>query len=225
MDFQKVQMATPKKLKQKDNKKGDNTKSRGFVTLPYVQGISERISRSMKSYQISSAMKPHCTIRSQLVHPKDKREPKNTSDAIYNIPCKNCKLSYVGETGRAFGTRLDEHKKEAEKASAKRVTRAGRKASLIKENKSAVTDHVVDKNHVIGWKEAKVIGTESNKRKRWIREAIEIRKRKGDTMNRDEGTYHLSHVFDDLLSPKEKSLGDKRTGNSKTTKAVVVSSH
>ena len=88
----------------------------------------------MKSYQISTAMKPHCTIRSQLVHPKDKREPKNTSDAIYNIPCKNCKLSYVGETGRAFGTRLDKHKKEAEKASAKRVTRAGRKASLIKEN-------------------------------------------------------------------------------------------
>ena len=87
------------------------------------------------------------------------------------------------------------------------------------------TDHVVDKNHVIGWKEAKVIGTESNKHKRWIREAIEIRKRKGDTMNRDEGTYHLSHVFDDLLSPKEKSLGDKRTGNSKTTKAVVVSRH
>ena len=49
--------------------------------------------------------------------------------------------------------------------------------------------------------------------------------RGGDTMNRDEGQYHLSHVFDDLLSPKEKSLGDKRTGNSKTTKAVVVSRH
>ena len=62
--------------------------------------------------------------------------------------------------------------------------------------------------------------TESNKHKRCIREAIKIRMRRGD-----EGQYHLSHVFDDLVSPKEKSLGDKRTGNSKTTKAVVVRRH
>ena len=87
---------------------------------------------------------------------------------------------------------------------------------------SSVTDHVVDTNHVISWKETRVIRTEDNKRKRCIREAIEIRKRKGHTMNRDMGQYHLSHVFDDLLSPKEKSLGD-RTRNSETTKAVVVS--
>ena len=31
------------------------------------------------------------------------------------------------------------------------VTRAGRKESLTTVNKSAITNHVVDKNHVIGW--------------------------------------------------------------------------
>jgi hypothetical protein len=149
-----------------------------------------------------------------LVHPKDKRDHLDTSDAIYNIPCKNCDKSYVGETGRQFRIRLDEHRKEAEKSNATVVTRAGRKTSLAATNKSAITDHVVDTNHVIGWDEAMVIGTEQNKYKRWIREAIEIRKKGSTTMNRDEGQYYLSHVFDDLLSSERKSPDGKSTGNS-----------
>ena len=219
-DKVKQRMATPKVKKKTDIKKDDDTRSRGFVVLPYVKGVSERIARTMKTYQISTAMKPHCTIRNQLVHPKDKREPHSISDAIYNIPCKNCDKSYIGETGRKFGTRLSEHKKEAEKANNTTTTRAARKASLTTVNKSAITDHVVDSNHVIGWDEAKVIGTEQDKYKRWIREAIEIRRRGDSTMNRDEGQYYLTHVFDDLLSSDKKSPDDKSTGNFKTAKSV-----
>ena len=37
---------------------------------------------------------------------------------------------------------------------------------------------------------------EQNRFKRWVEEAIEIRKRKGAFMNRDEGQYFLSHVYD-----------------------------
>ena len=104
-----------------------------------------------------------------------------------------------------------------EKVSKSVVTRASRKQSLSSVHKSAVTDHVhdvVEKNHVIGWDRAKVIGTEQNRFKRWVKEAIEIRKRRGATMNRDEGQYFLSHVFDKLLlgkSPKRR----KPTGNTR----------
>ncbi|XP_072014852.1 uncharacterized protein [Amphiura filiformis] len=166
-----------------------------MVVLPYVQGVTERVSRVMKNYNISTAMKPHNTLRKQLVHPKDKRDPNNTTDAVYKIPCMNCELSYIGETGRKFGTRLEEHKSEAEKVSKTVTTRAGRKESLTTTHKSAITDHVVDKNHVIGWGEAEVIGTEQNRYTHWIKEAIEIRKRRGTTMNRDEGQYQLSHIL------------------------------
>ena len=68
--------------------------------------------------------------------------------------------------------------------------------------------------YIIGWDRAKVIGTEQNRYKRWVKEAIEIRKRRGATMNRNEGQYFLSHVFDELLlekSPKRR----KPTGNTK----------
>ncbi|XP_072022505.1 uncharacterized protein [Amphiura filiformis] len=107
--------------------------------------------------------------------PKDNRDPLNTTQAIYNIPCLNCDLSYVGETGRKFGTRLDEHRAEAEKELGKTVTRASRKESLTTIHKSAITDHVAERNHVIGWGEAEVIGTEQDRYKRWVKEAIEIK--------------------------------------------------
>ncbi|XP_072028467.1 uncharacterized protein [Amphiura filiformis] len=50
-----------------------------------------------------------------LVHLKDKRDPLNTTDVIYSIPCKNRNISNVGETGRKFDKRLDEHRADADK--------------------------------------------------------------------------------------------------------------
>jgi len=50
---------------------------------------------------------------------------------------------------------------------------------------------------VIDCNKAKVIDLESDKSGRHIREAIWIRKT--DNMNRDEGSYQLSHIWDKLL--------------------------
>ena len=47
-------------------------------------------------------------------------------------------------------------------------------------------------------------------KKIWIKEAVEIRKKGATTMNRDEGQYHLSHVFDELLLPGDKSSRNSR---------------
>ena len=69
-------------------------------------------------------------------------------------------------------------------------------------NKSAITDHVCNENHVIDWANAKVIDRESDKAGRLIREAIWIRKT--DNMNRDEGSYQLSHVWDKLLHTDDR---------------------
>ena len=65
-------------------------------------------------------------------------------------------------------------------------------------NKSATTDHVVETNHIINWDEARIEDKEAQRYTRWVKEAIAIRKQ-DKTMNRDEGQYFLSHVYDDLL--------------------------
>ena len=49
------------------------------------------------------------------------------------------------------------------------------------------------------WDAARVVKTESNKFHRWIKEAVEIRKRAPKVVNRDEGAYQLSHTWDTVL--------------------------
>ena len=108
-------------------------------------------------------MKPHCTLRRLLVHPKDKREPRNTTDVVYSIPCQNCDKVYVGETGRKLGLRVNEHKSEAEEAVTAIRTRAQREAARSVVNKSATTDHVVETNHIINWDEARIEDKEAHR--------------------------------------------------------------
>jgi len=67
--------------------------------------------------------------------------------------------------------------------------------------KSAVTDHAISLNHIIDWDQAKVIDREGNRGDRWIKEAIHILKEQDKSMNRDEGSYQLSHIYDNLFAP------------------------
>ena len=59
-------------------------------------------------------MEPHQTLWNILVHPKDKQDIKDRSEIVYHIPCKNCGKVYTEESGRKFGTQLEEHQKDCE---------------------------------------------------------------------------------------------------------------
>ena len=72
-------------------------------------------------------------------------------------------MCYISETGRTFGTRLDEHKKEAETVTTRRFTRETRKCSTNFEHKSPITDHADRHNCVIDWDGAKVVDKETNR--------------------------------------------------------------
>ena len=52
---------------------------------------------------------------------------------------------------------------------------------------------------MIDWDQVKVLGHESDRKTRWIKEAIAIRKSKDKCMNRDTGSYFLSTSYDKLL--------------------------
>ena len=181
------------------------------TVLPFVEGLSQRVKRIYLKHGISPAFKPHQTLRNILVHPKDKRDISQTANCVYEFPCRNCDKTYIGETSRLFGIRLKEHKSEAEKASAKAFTRSQRKASITGEpNKSAITDHVVNTNHVIGWEEATIKDREQDRVKRQIRESIWIRKQGQHSMNRDGGNYILPNIYDQLLMRRSPSTDKSR---------------
>jgi len=78
-------------------------------------------------------------------------------------------------------------------------TRSLRAASLTEHNKSALTDHATQENHVINCSQATVIDREPERFTRWIKEAIHILKEGQQAKNRDEGSYQLSHAYDRFL--------------------------
>jgi len=69
---------------------------------------------------------------------------------------------------------MKEHQKEVEAQEGRKYTRSSRKQSQSEQNKSSITDHVNQENHVINWNEATIIARESDKTTRWIREAVKI---------------------------------------------------
>ena len=87
----------------------------------------------------------------------------------YRVPCKNCSSSYIGETGRKFGLRIKEHKKEVDSFTAGTQTRTSRARDSSVTHKSAITDHAMEENHVIDWDKAKVVDREAEQRTRWIK--------------------------------------------------------
>ena len=50
---------------------------------------------------ISTALRPHNTIKNLLAHPRDKREANQMCEVVYDISCKGCDKSCIG--------RQDEH--------------------------------------------------------------------------------------------------------------------
>ncbi len=186
-------------MKEKEKNKGKNNsrkeKSKWMIVLPYISGLSEKLARIYKKRGIESAMKPNITLKTLLVHPKDKADPK---EGVYTIDCKGCPKKYVGETKRKLAVRVKEHRTETEKVSDARVyTRDKRKQSESEYWGSALTDHSIKENHVIDWDSAKIIDKERDNQARGIKEAIYIRL--FPNLNRDEGRYQLSHLYNDII--------------------------
>ena len=105
-------------------KKGKNTRGnhKGMVVVPYVKGLSEAFARILKSHGIATAKHPHRTLWNFLVHPKDKVKDEEKTELIYRVPCNNCSSSHVEVTGRKYGLRIEEHKKEVDSFTARTHT-------------------------------------------------------------------------------------------------------
>ena len=154
----------------------------GYTTIPYVKNVSEKIKRILNDVSIKSTFKPLRTIRHFIPQPKDPIQEKETYGVIYQVPCKNCEESYIGQTKRNINTRLKEHRTAVKKG---RI------------QKSALSEHVMNKVHLIDWQNAKIIQQESNYKKRLFLESWHINKNP-KTMNRKDGS-NLPNVYKSLL--------------------------
>ena len=90
---------------------------------------------------------------------------------VYQIDCKECEATYVGQTGRHLRERLKEHTKALDKGNIRN---------------SGVAEHAFEAHHDIDLDKIKVLDVESNQNRRQVREALRIRNL-DPSMNRDWG--------------------------------------
>ena len=129
--------------------------SRGFVTLPYLQGISEKIARTLNQFNINVAHKPVMTVGSILKKPKEKFSKDLSTGVIYKINCKDCHKVYIGQTSRALRSRTREHKR----------------AIFTGDMNSLLTKHCLTNNHNFDLDDVKIIDRCSQWSKRLFLEA------------------------------------------------------
>ena len=79
-----IKKVTNQKDQPKSNKHPPDNQNKGLVVLPYIEGLSEKASRVFKKQGFSTSLKPHHTIKSVLVHPKDKRDPLHSGSYLRN---------------------------------------------------------------------------------------------------------------------------------------------
>ena len=83
-----------------------------FVSIPYVAGTSERISRIFRNYDVNIAHQPAKKLKDELCRLKDRRRVGERAGVVYKLGCGDCNACYVGETGRQVDDRMSEHQRD-----------------------------------------------------------------------------------------------------------------
>ena len=156
------------------------------LCLPYVKGLSEKIDkvcRTIKSVKIRTVFKTVKTLRRTLMRVKNMVPEEKKKGVVYEIPCKDCSQTYVGETGRTLKKRISEHKQAVRRL----------------DSNNGIAVHVQLQDHRIDWEGACVIENEQRYWRRRVLEAIHIQTRP-HSMNLDCG-LHLSGFWNSTLAP------------------------
>ncbi|BHF76764.1 hypothetical protein SprV_0501986300 [Sparganum proliferum] len=74
--------------------------------LPYIDGVSEAVSRLLRPLGIGIAHRSESTIRHLVMRPKAPLPLGETTNVIYRIRCNSCEVNYIGETGKRLQTRV-----------------------------------------------------------------------------------------------------------------------
>ena len=151
--------------------------------MPYVKGVSEKISRVLAKHDIKLGNKSRGTLRERLVLAKDPLPREQQKGVIYKTTCE-CGANYVGETGRPKNIRLKEHVADL---------KHGRGET------SPLAEHWLQCKQTFDPSQATTLATERDWFRRVVREAIEIREC-GASLNQGVGKFSVNSIWDGVLS-------------------------
>ena len=66
------------------------------INLPYIQGLSEQLKRTLNKQNIKATFYTQTTLRSLLSKPKDHIPREDGNNAVYQLNCKDCEARWDG---------------------------------------------------------------------------------------------------------------------------------
>ena len=142
-----------------------------FATLPYIKGVSDKISRMFLETGVKVAFKPFLTIGRFLPSLKDQINHNEESNLAYGVPRQNCAFAYIGQTKRDL------------KSGKKKYQRT---IKFQRPEKSAFCQHSLENDHLIDWSEVKIFNVERDFTKRLFTERRYFNQ-KPQVVNRNDG--------------------------------------
>ena len=152
-----------------------------------LAGVSERIRRVCKDFNIRAVFRSRPTLRSLLTKVKDPLPMEKQANVVYEVPC-TCGKVYIGETRRRLETRLKEHKD----ACIKGFT-----------DKSAIAEHAWMEDHPIRWDDTRILQHASRTMELVIKEAICTRMTPEGSYFNCNGGYNIPDFWIDMYMYKK----------------------
>lgn len=161
-------------------------KDKVFVSVPYVKGMTEQISKTMNRYDYRVSCKPLNKIKDKLfTHTKYNVEKNKKTDVIYQIECKYCDNKYIGQTKQFLKKRVYAHQYSVKTKNL---------------NSTGLAQHSVNNRHSFDFNNIKILDTIHNVKQRLVAESLYIKKCGDRSCNTQIELNGLDTRYDNLLS-------------------------
>ena len=111
-DFITKALSNAKRTYYIGNRNTRETSKPKCLKLPYSRALSplKHITNSQNNSNFNIVFEYNNTIKNKFVRNSKLHNANEEEKGVYLVPCKDCPLVYVGESGRTLATRIGEHK-------------------------------------------------------------------------------------------------------------------
>ena len=108
-----IDLHIKKRLKKiRFNEQSENTvtnKKKCIISLPFAKELEDFTKNLFKKHSTKVVYSAKNKLNNIIKLGKDKNEKCNNANVVYQIKCKECNASYVGQTSRRLNVRTKEH--------------------------------------------------------------------------------------------------------------------
>ena len=105
-----IQSSSRKIIRNRHDNEERKSEHIATAVVPYIDGLSQSISRVLRKADIRTVMKPKKWTLSVMAGAKDSIQAQDDPGVIYALGCKECENVFISETNRTARQRVRKHK-------------------------------------------------------------------------------------------------------------------